>query len=53
MKPSQPPPTRHRHIGDAKAQEAVTVDFSPVKDSRIGELAAKVDIVLGFTPGVS
>ena len=43
----------YRHIGDAKAQEAVTVDFSPVKDSRIGELAAKFDIVLGFTPGVS
>jgi len=43
----------YRDIGDAKAQEAVTVDFSPVKDSRIGELAAKFDVVLGFTPGVS
>jgi protocatechuate 3,4-dioxygenase beta subunit len=41
----------YRHIGDAKAQEAVTVDFVPVKDSRIGELAARFDIVLGFTPG--
>jgi protocatechuate 3,4-dioxygenase, beta subunit len=40
----------YRHIGDAKAQEAVTVDFAPVKDSHIGELAAKFDIVLGFTP---
>jgi protocatechuate 3,4-dioxygenase beta subunit len=39
----------YRHIGDAQAQEAVTVDFAPVKDSRIGELAAKFDIVLGFT----
>ena len=41
----------YRHIGDAKAQEAVTVDFMPVKDSRIGELAGKFDIVVGFTPG--
>jgi protocatechuate 3,4-dioxygenase beta subunit len=40
----------YRHIGDARAQDAVTVDFAPVKDSRIGELAAKFDIVLGFTP---
>lgn len=35
----------YRHIGDAKAQEAVTIDFLPIKDSRIGELAAKFDIV--------
>jgi protocatechuate 3,4-dioxygenase beta subunit len=41
----------YRHIGDAKSQGAVTVDFVPVKDSRIGELAARFDIVLGFTPG--
>jgi protocatechuate 3,4-dioxygenase beta subunit len=41
----------YRNIGGAKAQEAVTVDFMPVKDSRIGELAARFDIVLGFTPG--
>ena len=40
----------YRRIGDAQAQEAVTVDFAPVRDSRIGELAAKFDIVLGFTP---
>jgi protocatechuate 3,4-dioxygenase, beta subunit len=33
------------HIGDAKAQEAVTVDFMPVKDSRLGELTARFDIV--------
>lgn len=42
----------YRRIGDAAAQAAVTVDFLPVKDSRIGELAAKFDIVLGFTPGI-
>ena len=40
----------YRRIGDRQAQEAVTVDFVPVKESRIGELAAKFDIVLGFTP---
>jgi hypothetical protein len=26
------------------------VDFTPVKDSKIGELAATFDIVLGVTP---
>ena len=40
----------YRGIGDAKAKEAVTASFTPSKDSRIGELAAKFDIVLGFTP---
>jgi protocatechuate 3,4-dioxygenase beta subunit len=39
----------YRGIGDAKAQESVTVGFAPMKDSRIGELTAKFDIVLGFT----
>jgi protocatechuate 3,4-dioxygenase beta subunit len=28
----------------------VTVDFVPVNNSPIGELAARFDIVLGFTP---
>jgi protocatechuate 3,4-dioxygenase beta subunit len=32
------------------ARDTVTKDFTPVKDSRIGELAAQFDIVLGFTP---
>jgi protocatechuate 3,4-dioxygenase beta subunit len=40
----------YREIGDAKARESVTVDFTPIENSRIGELAAKFDIVLGFTP---
>ena len=39
-----------RSIRDPKARAAVQVDFAPVKDSRIGELAARFDIVLGFTP---
>ena len=37
-------------IRDAKARESVTVDFAPIKTSRIGELAARFDIVLGYTP---
>jgi len=28
----------------------VIVDFAPVKESRAGELAARFDVVLGFTP---
>jgi protocatechuate 3,4-dioxygenase, beta subunit len=40
----------YRSIGDADAQAAVTVDFSSIEGSRIGELAAKFDIVPGFTP---
>ena len=37
---------------DAKALAAITVDFAPIKASKIGELAAKFDIVLGATPVV-
>jgi protocatechuate 3,4-dioxygenase beta subunit len=37
-------------IRDPKAREAVIVDFALVKGSRIGELAARFDIVLGYTP---
>lgn len=37
-------------IKDPRARESVTIDFAPVKTSRAGELAAKFDIVLGFTP---
>jgi protocatechuate 3,4-dioxygenase beta subunit len=39
-----------RSIRDAKARDAVLVDFAPIKKSRIGELAANFDIVLGVTP---
>ncbi len=39
-----------RSLPDAKARASVSVDFSPVKGSHIGELAARFDIVLGFTP---
>lgn len=40
----------YKKIGDKRAREAVTVDFVPIKESKIGELAAKFDIVLGVTP---
>ena len=39
-----------KEISDPKQRAAVTVDFAPVKSSRAGELAAKFDIVMGFTP---
>src|SRR5437588_8452032 len=39
-------------IKDLKARASVTVDFAPVKTSRVNELAAKFDLVLGFTPEV-
>ena len=42
----------YRDISDPKARAAVTVDFAPVKTSRIGELAARFDIVTGFTPEI-
>ncbi len=40
-----------RSIRDAKARAAVLVDFAPMKGSKIGELTAKFDLVLGVTPG--
>jgi len=39
-----------RGIRDAKARESVMVDFAPIKGSKLGEVAAKFDIVLGVTP---
>ena len=39
-----------RSIRDEKLRDLVTIDFSPIKDARLGELAAKFDIVLGVTP---
>lgn len=40
-------------IKDAKARESVMVDFLPVKGSKIGELTARFDIVLGFNTELS
>ena len=39
-----------RGIRDPRAKESVMVDFTPIKASKIGELAAKFDVVLGLTP---
>jgi protocatechuate 3,4-dioxygenase beta subunit len=40
-----------RSMKDPKALESLMVDFVAIKDSKIGELSAKFDLVLGFTPG--
>ncbi|HEY7328839.1 MAG TPA: protocatechuate 3,4-dioxygenase [Gemmataceae bacterium] len=39
-----------RGIRDPLDRELVLVDFKPIKESRLGELAAQFDIVLGVTP---
>ena len=39
-----------RGIRDEKARESVMVDFVPIQGSRVGELAARFDVVLGITP---
>lgn len=40
----------YRRIRNEAARNSVTVDFKAIPDSRIGELAARFDIVLGMTP---
>ena len=37
-------------IKDEKARQSVTIPFVPLKGSRVGELAARFDIVMGLTP---
>jgi protocatechuate 3,4-dioxygenase beta subunit len=37
-------------IEDPAARKSVIVPFTPMPGSRIGELAAKFDIVMGYTP---
>lgn len=37
-------------VKDVKARESLLADFAPIKASRIGEVAASFNIVLGFTP---
>ena len=39
-----------RGIRDEKQRESVTVDFAPLPDAKTGELAARFDIVMGYTP---
>jgi protocatechuate 3,4-dioxygenase beta subunit len=40
----------YRDLRDARERAAVTVDFAPLKDSKIGELTAHFQIVIGTTP---
>lgn len=39
-----------RGIKDEKARESCTVEFAPLPGAKAGELSAKFDVVLGFTP---
>jgi protocatechuate 3,4-dioxygenase beta subunit len=39
-----------RGIRDEKAKQSVIVDFAPLPKSNIGELSAKFDVVMGYTP---
>ena len=39
-----------RRVGADGARALVTVEFVPIKESRVGELAARFDVVLGATP---
>lgn len=39
-----------RSVRDAKQRDAITIEFAKMKESKIGELAARFDIVLGVTP---
>jgi protocatechuate 3,4-dioxygenase beta subunit len=40
----------YRSIRDPQARDSVTVDFAAIPNSKIGELAARFDIIMGFTP---
>src|SRR5262249_36227439 len=40
----------YKSARDAKSRDAITVAFTPIKGSKVGELAAKFDVVLGTTP---
>jgi protocatechuate 3,4-dioxygenase beta subunit len=40
----------YRSIRDPKARESVTVPFTPIPGAKAGELAARFDVVIGFTP---
>ena len=42
----------YKGIKDEKGRKAVTIPFEPLKGSRIGELTARFEIVMGITPQV-
>jgi protocatechuate 3,4-dioxygenase beta subunit len=39
-----------KNIKDQKERDSVTIPFTPLKGSRIGELTARFDVVMGLTP---
>jgi protocatechuate 3,4-dioxygenase beta subunit len=39
-----------KSISDVKQRDNVTVEFAAMPGAKAGELAAKFDLVLGFTP---
>jgi protocatechuate 3,4-dioxygenase beta subunit len=39
-----------RGIRDARQRDSVTLDFAPLAGSKVGELSARWDLVLGLTP---
>lgn len=39
-----------KSVKDEKQRDAITVDFAPIKTSKVGELSARFDVVMGFTP---
>ncbi|MCH8830786.1 MAG: intradiol ring-cleavage dioxygenase [Planctomycetes bacterium] len=40
----------YKAVRSKKARDSITVDFKPMKDSKIGELTAHFDMVIGRTP---
>jgi protocatechuate 3,4-dioxygenase beta subunit len=40
----------YRSLRNQQERDAITADFAPLRGSRIGELTARFDIVLGVTP---
>lgn len=40
----------YRSIRGTKQRDAVTIDFAPIAESKIGELSARFDVIIDFTP---
>ena len=39
-----------KSVKDEKQRDAITIDFAPIRTSKVGELSARFDVVMGFTP---
>jgi protocatechuate 3,4-dioxygenase beta subunit len=39
-----------KSVKDDRQRDSITIDFVPIKSSKIGELGARFEIVMGFTP---